>query len=303
VVTFITNDVLPTVNEILSVVQPVVEKITSSISEKMPLIRQTIEKAMTLIKNIIDTVWPHIKEIVLTVMKGIVAVIDAAWPAISGAIDAAMKVIGGIIDVAWPAIQVVIETVMGAIQTIVSTVWPAISGIVQTATGAISTAVGGLNALIDTVSWIFNGIKSAIENPIESAKSFIEGIIRDIENAFSWMHIEIPDFDLPHIEWDWSEVGPVSVPTNFRINWYGQGGFADDGATLSGYGQRGLEMYWPGYEPYFDKYARGIAEHMPNNGGVVINVNEMNVREEADIRRVAAELNTLMNRQAAGGFA
>ena len=56
-------------------------------------------------------------------------------------------------------------------------------------------------------------------------------------------------------------------------------------------------------EPYFDKYAKGIAEHMPARGGVDIHDCTFNVRKEGDIRSVAHELNTLINRQTNGGLA
>jgi hypothetical protein len=88
----------------------------------------------------------------------------------------------------------------------------------------------------------------------------------------------------------------------FGVDWYGMGGFADQ-PTLNGYGERGLEMYWPSYSPYFDKYAKGIAEHMPMRGGVDIHDCTFNVRKDGDIRAVAHELNTLINRQTNGGLA
>ena len=93
----------------------------------------------------------------------------------------------------------------------------------------------------------------------------------------------------------------MGYPPDFGVDWYGTGGFANE-PTLNGYGERGLEMYWPGYAPYFDKYAKGIAEHMPASG-VDIHDCTFNVRKESDIRAVAIELNTLINRQTAGGIA
>jgi len=127
-----------------------------------------------------------------------------------------------------------------------------------------------------------------------------------IQRIFDGLDFSLPDIALPHFniwggEFPYGIGGQGSAP-EFSVEWYGTGGFADK-PTIPGYGDRGLEMYWPGYAPYFDKYAKGIAEHMPTGGGVVITGNTFNVRKESDIRLVAEELNTLINRQQAGAFA
>lgn len=61
---------------------------------------------------------------------------------------------------------------------------------------------------------------------------FQQNVIDPIENAFSWMRIEIPTPKLPDIKWDWTEIsgpfGSFSIP-NFRIDWYANGGFPTSG--------------------------------------------------------------------------
>ena len=164
-----------------------------------------------------------------------------------------------------------------------------------------SGIAGGLSALKTQV----DSVIKAITNPIETAKSIIKRAIDAIRDIFDSLELRLPDIALPHFDispgaFPWG-VGGQGEPPTFDVRWYGKGGFADE-PTLTGYGEKGLEMYWPSYSPYFEKYARGIAEHMPSSG-VDIHDCTFNVREEADIRRVAEQLNTLINRQTAGAFA
>lgn len=178
---------------------------------------------------------------------------------------------------------------------------------ISTIPGSIASAFSGLVSHI----WSYvSGITSTLTAPFESAYNFIIGIPDRIVSWFSGLGTRISNafgsinFPSPHVEyWDIS-VADWRVPIPY-VSWYGKGGFADE-ATISGsgngYGERGLEMYWPSYAPYFDKYAKGIAEHMPASG-VDIHDCTFNVRKDSDIRAVAIELNTLINRQTAGGIA
>lgn len=170
----------------------------------------------------------------------------------------------------------------------------------------ISNIAGGISGAIDQIRNVFDRVVYAITHPIETAKNTLKNIVDTIAGIFSGLHIELPHIAMPHFnvyggEFPWG-VGGQGAPPDFSVDWYGSGGFAST-PTLSGYGERGLEFYWPGYSPYFDKYASAIAQHMPQGaGGVDIHDCTFNVRQESDIRRVAEELNTLINRQTAGAI-
>lgn len=170
----------------------------------------------------------------------------------------------------------------------------------------VGRIAGGILGAIDGVKNAINDVVYAITHPLETAENTIQGIANTISNIFSGLDLHLPDIALPHFNVYGGEfpygIGGQGSPPEFSVDWYGTGGFADS-PTLTGYGERGLEMYWPGYAPYFDKYAKGIAEHMPQGaGGVDIHDCVFNVRQESDIRRVAEELNTLINRQTAGAI-
>jgi len=171
----------------------------------------------------------------------------------------------------------------------------------------INNIVKGVSGAIKSVSDIFDDVVYAMTHPLETAEGLIQGAVDTISGIFSGLNLSLPNIALPHFnvwggEFPWGVGGQGSMP-EFSIDWYGSGGFANT-PTLNGYGEKGLEFYWPSYGPYFDRYAKGIAEHIPNGaGGVEIHDCTFNVRKDSDIRRVAQELNTLINRQTQGGMA
>lgn len=170
----------------------------------------------------------------------------------------------------------------------------------------ISNIAGGISGAIDKITDVIGRVVYAITHPVETAKNTLKHIADTIADIFGNLHIELPHIAMPEFivdggQFPWGVGGQGYAPT-FDVRWHGSGGFAST-PTLNGYGERGLEFYWPGYSPYFDKYASAIAQHMPQGaGGVDIHDCVFNVRQESDIRRVAEELNTLINRQTAGAI-
>lgn len=300
-VTPIIDETLPHLQLIFQQVMTVIGNIIGTV---WPSISNTITTVMTVVKNLIAEAWPFIESVVTEATDAIGAFIKQVWPIIQRTIQSAMNVISPLIKTAWPIIKNTITTVMDSIRSVIETVWPIVTGVVEGAIDAIDSAIRSLEPIVKFVSGIFDDVRDAIEDPIEAAKNTIKGIINTIERLFSGMSIDIPSFQLPSIDWHWESIGGIlDIPVFDGISWFAKGGFADE-ATLAGYGEKGLELYWPGYSPYFEKYAKGIAEHMPaGTGGVDIHDCTFNVRSESDIRRVAVELNALINRQTAGAIA
>lgn len=306
VVDFITQNVLPFIGQLAEAITPVIETIANDVREKLPEMQQIISDVMTTIQDIIQTVWPFIESIVIPIVQAIGQVIQFVWPIVSEIIMTAMRVIRDIITTVWPIVKNIIVQATGAIKQFTEETWPKISGFVQEASQKIESAINGFNTLVAVVQYVFGEIQKAIEDPLGTAQRFIEEFVNTITGIFNGLDLHLPDIALPHFnvyggEFPWG-VGGQGAPPDFSVDWYGSGGFADS-PTLNGYGERGLEFYWPGYSPYFDKYASAIAEHMPQGaGGVDIHDCTFNVRQESDIRRVAEELNTLINRQTAGAI-
>lgn len=299
----IMEETLPKLQEMFTTVMTAISDI---VQQAWPYISEIITTAMDTVSEIMNIVWPTMRDLITSVMNVVKPLLERAWPIIRDIAVNNMNAIKSVVEFVWPAIQGIIDTVSGAIKTITEDIWPKVSGAVETAADTIKSAIDGIKSIVDTVTRVFEDVRNAIEGPLQKAKDFIDGIISGIENAFSWMNIEIPTPKIPQVDYSWNTVyygdgSWTEYPSFYVSGWYGKGGFADE-PTLTGYGERGLELYWPGYAPYFDMYAKGIAEHMPTNG-VDIHDNTFVVRNDSDIRRVAVELNTLINRQTAGGIA
>ena len=308
----IVTTAISTIMDVMKLVWPyvkdlvlsVVKAIASFMKETWPAISETIKTAMDTIKQIIDFAWPYIKQVIEVVSGAIKTVIDTVWPIVSEVIKTAAGAIKTVIEDVWPTIQTVIETISGGIKTFTEEVWPVISGAVETAAGAIKTAIEGIESVVNTVKTIFNDVKKFIEDPLGTAQGVVKDFADTIEGIMGGLDLSLPDIALPHFSVWGGEfpygIGGYGSPPTFDVQWYGIGGFADT-PTLTGYAERGLEFYWPSYEPYFDMYAQGIAEHMPTNG-VDIHDCTFVVRKDSDIRAVAVELNTLINRQTMGAI-
>ena len=324
----VTQDLITSLGIVAENVIPVIQQIGASIAAELPMIvsmafdglAETVrtmlvdafgENAGTAFDSFVQTMRGvadnigQFKSMFEDAMRLIGEIVSEVWPRIQEVITRVMNTVGPALQKAWPAIKNTITNVLNILLDVFDTVWPAISQIVGIAMDAITTAIRAIEPLVSFIAGVFDGIKAAIQDPIGTAQRFIADAINNIRNLFNF-NIQWPHIPLPHFEvWgspnplDWLEGG---LP-GFSIEWYGKGGFANQ-PTLSGYGEKGTELYWPGYAPYFDKYAQGIAEHLPAGaGGVDIHDCTFNVREEHDIRRIANELNTLINRQAAGGLA
>ena len=221
-------------------------------------------------------------------------------------VDALLPYMDDLIDLAKEIIKFVVETAMPTIKFLAPIIGK-VASVIITALRDIQSAFKNLEPAIETVKSIFQTLGDALSHPVETADSLISSALGNIQSLFSSLNFTLPKFAMPHFDvkpgsFPWG-IGGSGTPPEINVNWYAQGGFSNGiSFNLDGYGERGTELYWPSYEPYFEQYAKGIAEHMPA-GGVDIHDCTFVVRQESDIRKVAQELNTLINRQTAGAYA
>lgn len=146
----------------------------------------------------------------------------------------------------------------------------------------------------------FDEIKNAIKKAIQWAYDKVEPIIEKIKGLldFDW---SLPAPSLPHITWDWTDVGGiVSIPT-FSIEWYGDGGVFDSAAVI-GIGERGREAALPLNDATYREIARGISGQMGaggGDGGITIEklADTIIIRETADVDEVMDRINTITRRE------
>lgn len=157
-----------------------------------------------------------------------------------------------------------IVTVIGTLVSAFSAVSGAIAaagGIMTLLTGPIAIAVAAIGGLIaigvllyrnwDTIKAtaiaVWQGIKIAIETPINAAKSTVKAAIDAIVGFFSDLkipEIKIPEIKLPHFELTGQfSLSPPQVP-QLAVNWYASGGIFSS-PSIIGVGEAGKEAVVP----------------------------------------------------------
>lgn len=283
-----------------------------------------------------DTLVPLIEEKVVPGIKNMVEKVRDAiewYKNLSPPIKDAIKIIGGIIIAIGPFLMIA-----GKMISIVSSV----IGIVGKMGGAISflaspigIAIAAIAAIVaigvtlwknwDTIkekaaqlgtylSGKFQDIKAGITRPIESARDTISGTVDKIKGFFTGLKLKLPKITIPKlprlprptITGSFSLL-PPRVP---KISWNAMGGLMDGatifggiGNTLLGGGEAGKEGIVPLEGKHMMPLADAIAKRLCGSGTTII-VEEMIVRDDRDIGKIARELHILEQRQKrARGFA
>ncbi|HBC94391.1 MAG TPA: hypothetical protein DCZ10_16200 [Pelotomaculum sp.] len=230
--------------------------------------KQTMANLWNDIKTGAEKVWDKLKEFFDRWGKDIilVAVGPAGWAVL----------LGRKIAENWETIQRTAQDIWEGLKTWLGDTWD-----------GIKTTAG--------TAW--EGVKNAVLSPIETAKNTISDIITDIKNAFANMSITIPKPKLPHVSVDWRSIGvgdaKVKIP-DFNLKWYARGtNFHPGGWAVVG--EQGPELL---------NLPRG-SQVVPNNkmgtvGGLTIKVENMVVRNDQDISKIARELYQLQQRAARG---
>ena len=149
---------------IKTIFSTVVEVIKTIITTYFNIYKTIITTVLNAIKTVFTTVWNGIKTVVTTVVTAIQTFITTAWNAIKNTVTTVLNAIKTVITTVWNAIKAAVTTVVNAIKNVISTVW---NGIKNT----VSTVVNGIK---NTVSTVFNNIKSSISGTMGNIVSVIK---------------------------------------------------------------------------------------------------------------------------------
>ena len=284
--------------------------ISTFLSSAWNAIKTTATTVFTAIKTFFSTVWNGIQTVVTTVVTAIQTFLTAAWNAIKTVITTVMNAIKG-----------VVTTVMNGIKTTITTIWNTIKSTVSSVLGgirsAVSTVFGNILGSVKTAMGnVFNAVKSGFTN----VKSHITGLA---SQAFGWGRDLIMGI-VNGIKSCISAVGDAAASVANKIRSFLHFSVPDEG-PLTDYESwmpdfmKGLAKGIEGSKAMVAKAMDGLAADMVLSptaivtgtamtdsdtggrdsaygcvNGPLVEVREMTVRSDDDIRRISQELNTLM---------
>lgn len=301
-----------------SVASSAFEGVKQAISTVWKGIKTVTSTVWNGIKTTLQTIWNSFKVVATSAFNGVKSAIDKVWNAVKTTTTTIWNGIKTAVEAIWNGLKSAATTAFNAVKTAIETVWNTVkSKTTEVWNGIKSTITGIWNGLKSTATSVFDGIKSkvtevwnniksvtkstweavktAIETPINAAKEAVGKAINAIKGFFSGLKLEIPPIKLPKlptpkIKGHFS-INPPSVP---KLSWYDKGGIFKS-PTVIGVGEKRPEFV--GALDDLKAIVAEVIEKKGNgNGGVLITGNTFVVREEADIKKIAKELNSLQQK-------
>lgn len=316
----IVDAISPYMDDIIEAISTGVEWIVNDVAPKMKVVADAIVAVIDIVSKLLDALT-HAGDIIgswCVEIQGFFTNLETSATqiftdmktAITTAIDTAVSFVSNTVSNFSNFISTTFSNIQSTASNIFETIRQTISNAIGAAGDFVSNTVSGIadvmnfSGVAETVSNVFDGVRRAIEDPIGTARSFIEDAMSTIQGIFNGLDLSLPRIALPHFN-VWGGQFPFGIagqgyPPEFSVDWYAKGGFVD-GATLIGAGEAGAEMILPQRGALMDEFADQISRRI--GSGVDIHDCTFNVRKESDIRAIAVELNTLINRQTAGGIA
>lgn len=149
---------------IKTIFSTVVEVIKTIITTYFNIYKTIITTVLNAIKTVFTTVWNGIKTVVTTVVTAVQTFITTAWNAIKNTVTTVLNAIKTVITTVWNAIKTAVTTVVNGIKSTVTFVW----------NGIKSTISSVVNSIKNTVTTVFNNIWSGIKGTMGKIVSSIK---------------------------------------------------------------------------------------------------------------------------------
>jgi TP901 family phage tail tape measure protein len=318
---------------IKTIFSTVLEVIKTIVTTYFNVYKTIITTVFNAIKTIVTTVWDGIKTVITTVVGAIQTFLTTAWNTIKTVITTVMNAIQGVFSTIWNAIKTVVTTVMNAIKTVITTVWNAVKTTVSTVLDGIRSAVSTVfTNILSAIKTAMSNVLSAVKDGFSKVKEHITGLA---SQAVTWGKDLIMGI-VKGIKSCVSAVGDAAKSVADKIKSFLHFSVPDEG-PLTDYESwmpdfmKGLADGIEKSRGMISKAVEGVASDMVINpsvtamaeessvasssadgstvsgasaygSGPLIEIKEMNVRSDDDIRKISQELNTLMknSRRAVG---
>jgi hypothetical protein len=142
----------------------------------------------------------------------------------------------------------------------------------------------GFNATSDDFVNLVGGLTDRLYDALSGMWDIGHSAIASFINGLTSIHIPSPKFD-----WNWRQVGPVSIPT-FWVHWNAAGGLFTKPTVMQGFGEAGDEAAIPLENK---RAVRRIAGAIADNGGIA--ARDDGDLEEVIIRAMATVMQTYAN--------
>ncbi|NFP92417.1 phage tail tape measure protein [Clostridium sporogenes] len=309
----IVNNIVQIVQTAWTMIVTVTTTIFTAISNVISTIWNAIVGVITTvvnaIRNIISNVWSAIVNVTSTYFNAVRSVASAIWNAIVAVITPIVNNIRNAVTNAWNAIRNTTTNIFNGIRNTASNIWNGIRNTISNVVNGIRNTVSNVwNGIRSTTTNVWNGIRNAMTTPINAARNTIQNVINTIRGFFTNLRLRFPKIEMPklpkfHMDGKFS-LNPPSVP-HLSVKWNAEGGiltkptiFGANNGVLQGGGEAGHEAVLP-----IKKLSGIMADTMKQLGydnkkgednidktPFIIQIENMNVRKESDIRAIAEEL-------------
>lgn len=277
------------------------QAIVNALPQIIPLVIQGFTSLVTTLINAMPTLIPILIQGAITlfieIVKAIPVVAKALIAALPLIIDAFKTGLANLLPAIWTGIKNTMVSIFGSIVNAARDKLNAIK----------DTFVNIWNSIKQTTANVWEGIKNAIMTPINGAANLVKAAIDKIKGlfnfSFKWPHLPLPHFSIS------GSINPLSksFPPKIGVSWYKEGGIFDK-PSLIGVGEAGREAVLPTHK--LDKFLDDAVKRVnptQSNGSVTINIANMTVRDDTDIRKIADEIERRLalesnRRKLAGGL-
>lgn len=268
-------------------------------------IKEFFETTWNAVKTACETVWNGIKKFLETIWNGIKTVGETIWNGIKLYYETMWKIVSTLFTTVWNGIKTTLETVWNTLKSTAETVWNTIKDsiikpISDAAQSVWDKAKEMARNFVNAVTHLPQEIGNIFKNIYESVKNWMDRAISKVKEFFGVKSKAESGSGgggsayTPKTKR--SGAGPARVYRSAvdvtGVSWYDKGGIFKSPQVI------GVGEKRPEFVGALDDLRKIFREEAGK--GYTIKIDKLEVREEADIDKIARKLYELQKREARG---